>query len=111
MSRLRRPSPQAMNVLSTLHERAAEWTHGYELCRTLDLKAGTVYPILMRLADRGLVETMWEQDVPQGRPARHLYRLSSAGAEFIAALPRRVEARTSSRAVFVARPGFEVAGA
>ena len=35
---------------------------------------------------RGLVETAWEQDAPPGRPARHLYRLSSAGVEFAAAL-------------------------
>jgi PadR family transcriptional regulator PadR len=56
------------------------WSHGYDLCRRLDLKAGTVYPILMRLAERGQVETVWETDPPVGRPARHLYRLSGAGA-------------------------------
>jgi DNA-binding PadR family transcriptional regulator len=45
-----------------------------------------MYPILMRLADRGQVETAWEQDPPRGRPPRHLYRLSPAGAELVAAL-------------------------
>ena len=50
------------------------------------LKAGTVYPILLRLADRGLVETTWEQDAPRGRPARHLYRLSVEGVKYLAAL-------------------------
>jgi PadR family transcriptional regulator, regulatory protein PadR len=57
------------------------WRHGYHLCQQLDLKAGTVYPILMRLHERGKVETAWEADPPAGRPARHLYRLSGAGAE------------------------------
>ena len=38
-----------------------------------------MYPILMRLADRGLLETAWETDVPTGRPPRHLYRLSGEG--------------------------------
>jgi DNA-binding PadR family transcriptional regulator len=38
-----------------------------------------MYPILMRLADRGLLETAWEKDAPDGRPPRHLYRLTRAG--------------------------------
>jgi hypothetical protein len=33
------------------------------LFRSLGLKAGTVYPILIRLAERGQVDTEWEQDV------------------------------------------------
>ena len=89
MRRQRRPSPQTAAVLSALAEAGPSWTHGYDLCGRLDLKAGTVYPILMRLADRGQVETAWEQDPPRGRPPRHLYRLSPAGAELVAAAPRR----------------------
>ncbi len=85
MRRPRRPSPQTSAVLSALAE-AGGWTHGYDLCGRLDLKAGTVYPILMRLADRGQVETAWEQDPPRGRPPRHLYRLSPAGAELVGQL-------------------------
>ncbi len=45
-----------------------------------------MYPILMRLADRGQVETAWEQDPPRGRLPRHLYRLSPAGAELVSQL-------------------------
>jgi hypothetical protein len=37
---------------------------GRPFCRRLDLKAGTVYPILMRVAERGQVETAWETDPP-----------------------------------------------
>ena len=62
----------------------------------LDLKAGSVYPILMRLADRGLLETAWERDVPAGRPPRHLYRLTGPGrvlaAELAAAPPAPAKA-------------------
>jgi Transcriptional regulator PadR-like family len=29
-----------------------------------------LYPILMRLADRGLLETAWESEVPAGRRRR-----------------------------------------
>jgi DNA-binding PadR family transcriptional regulator len=86
MTRVRRPSPQTIAVLEALGEEPAGWSYGYELCRALDLKAGTVYPILIRLADRGLVETAWEEEVPPGRPARHLYRLSPDGVEMVAGL-------------------------
>lgn len=94
MAVTRRPSPQTRAVLRAL-AAAPSWTHGYELCRTLDLKAGTVYPILIRLSERGLVERTWEQDPPPGRPARHLYRLSARGAEAVAALPDRRPAPAS----------------
>ncbi len=78
MRRARKPTPQTIAVLLALDP--SQWSHGYRLCRQLGLKAGTVYPILMRLAERGHVETSWENDPPSGRPARHLYRLSGAGA-------------------------------
>jgi len=29
---------------------------------------GGLYPILIRLADRGLLETSWEEGTPAGRP-------------------------------------------
>jgi PadR family transcriptional regulator PadR len=96
MQRRRGPSPQMVAVLHALDERAGEHRHGYELCRALDLKAGTVYPLLIRLAERGLVETEWEQDPPQGRPARHLYRLSATGQELVAQL--RQDAASAHRA-------------
>lgn len=81
MRRVRKPTPQTIAIVLALADEAAGWSHGYDLCRRLGLKAGTVYPILMRLAERGQVETAWETDPPAGRPARHLYRLSDAGAE------------------------------
>ncbi|MFD8071869.1 PadR family transcriptional regulator [Streptomyces sp. NPDC059718] len=81
MVRARHPSPQTAAVLVALAEAGAGWSYGYDLCRALGLKAGTVYPILIRLAERGHVETSWETDPPRGRPARHLYRLTAAGAE------------------------------
>ena len=51
----------------------------------MHLKSGSLYPILVRLADRGLLETSWEPG-PGSRPPRHLYRLSPAGREYVAAL-------------------------
>ena len=82
MRRPRKPTQQTVAVVLALADHASGWSHGYQLCRQLGLKAGTVYPILMRLAERGLVETAWETDPPSGRPARHLYRLSGEGARW-----------------------------
>jgi PadR family transcriptional regulator, regulatory protein PadR len=89
VTRTRRPSLQTSAVVLALAEQPATWRYGYALCQQLDLKAGSVYPILMRLADRGLLETAWERDPPAGRPPRHLYRLTGPGrvlaAELVAA--------------------------
>ena len=75
-----RPSGRATTaVVLALAERPASWRYGYELCRQLDLAAGSLYPALMGLADRGLLETTWERDVPAGRPPRHRYRLTGPG--------------------------------
>jgi DNA-binding PadR family transcriptional regulator len=71
-------------VLQALADEPARWRHGYELGRQIDLKAGSLYPILMRLHDRGLLTSSWETDQPAGRPPRHLYRLTAAGARLAA---------------------------
>jgi DNA-binding PadR family transcriptional regulator len=79
VARVRRHSPQTVAVVLVLAEEPSRWRYGYELSRRLEIKAGSIYPILMRLTDRGLLETAWETDAPAGRPPRHLYRLTSAG--------------------------------
>jgi PadR family transcriptional regulator, regulatory protein PadR len=73
-----------MAVLEALAADPAGWRYGYDLCRETGLKAGSLYPILIRLADRGQVEARWEVDRPQGRPARHMYRLTATGLAFAA---------------------------
>jgi PadR family transcriptional regulator, regulatory protein PadR len=74
--------PQTLAVLLALAAKPERWSHDDDRCRWLDLKPGMVYPILIRLAERGLVVTAWEEDPPKGRPARHRYRISPDGAEF-----------------------------
>lgn len=98
MTRVRRPSPETTLVLRALAARPREWSHGYELCTQLGIKAGTMYPILIRLAERGQIETMWEENPPKGRPARHLYRVTPKGAAVAAELavaPARARSATS----------------
>ena len=85
MQRNRPPSAQAIRVLLALAADPAQWRYGYDLVTEVRLKSGSLYPILVRLADRGLLETSWEPG-PGSRPPRHLYRLSPAGREYVAAL-------------------------
>jgi PadR family transcriptional regulator, regulatory protein PadR len=85
MQRTRPPSTQTINVLQALAADPARWRYGYDLTTEVRLKSGSLYPILVRLADRGLLETSWEPG-PGSRPPRHLYRLTSAGRDFVAAL-------------------------
>ncbi|MGC1460872.1 MAG: helix-turn-helix transcriptional regulator [Terracidiphilus sp.] len=74
-------SPQTLLVLDAFLERPENWLYGYDLSRVTGLKSGTLYPILMRVAENKLLETKWEQSEP-GKPPRHMYRFTSAGLRF-----------------------------
>jgi PadR family transcriptional regulator, regulatory protein PadR len=76
-----RRSPQTILVLAEFLESPSDWKYGYDISRSTGLKSGTLYPILMRLAERALMETQWEQVEP-GRPPRHMYRLTPEGVQF-----------------------------
>ncbi len=89
MQRNRPPSAQAIKVLRALAADPTRWRYGYDLATEVRLKSGSLYPILVRLADRGLLETSWEQS-EGSRPPRHLYRLTTDGREYVAALAPRV---------------------
>ena len=69
MLRNRPPSPQAIKVLRALAADPARWRYGYDLATEVHLKSGSLYPILVRLADRGLLETSWSQAWAVGRRA------------------------------------------
>ena len=81
MARTRRPSQQTRQVLVRLLDDPGQWRYGYELAKETGLASGTLYPVLMRLADRGYLETKWETS-REGRPPRHLYRVTNAGATY-----------------------------
>ena len=69
-------SGQTSSVLTVLCARPQMWRHGYDVAREAGLKSGTLYPILIHLADRGWLEAAWEDEQPAGRPRRQLYRLT-----------------------------------
>jgi PadR family transcriptional regulator, regulatory protein PadR len=90
-----RLSPQTLKVIEVFLGEPKEWQYGYDISRVTGLKSGSLYPILMRLADRGLLETEWET-VEAGKPPRHLYRLTPDGLQF--ARERRPKRATIRRA-------------
>lgn len=103
MSRRTGFSPQTVSVLAALETAPADWRHGYELAKETSLRSGTLYPILIRMADRGLVEARWEDEQPAGRPRRHLYRLSPDGLAAARVALTEQAARQRQRAAATSR--------
>jgi PadR family transcriptional regulator PadR len=74
-------------ILAALYRNAH---YGYSLVRTmaesgeLEVKEGTIYPILSRLAKEGLVQTEWVES-KQG-PPRKYYSLTRSGRSMCKAL-------------------------
>ncbi len=81
MARRPNSSKQTEALLAALLASESPWRHGYDLSRETALKSGTLYPILMRLEAQGWLEARWEDEPAPGKPRRHLYRLSTLGAE------------------------------
>jgi PadR family transcriptional regulator, regulatory protein PadR len=114
MSRRHAFSAQTLAVLAALAARPSAWRHGYDLARETGLKSGTLYPILVRLADRKMVQACWEEGEPAGRPRRHLYRLTGDGltaatAALAVAAPSAAAAGPAARPRRAA-PGRRLAG-
>src|SRR3954453_4666372 len=80
MPRIPHTSPQTLRLFEALLADPARWRYGYHLSKETSLASGTMYPILMRLSEQRLLETMWEPSDEPGRPPRHLYRLTPDAA-------------------------------
>lgn len=98
MRRKRNPSKQMLLLLDALSREGRQWRHGYELMKETGLNSGTVYPLLMRMTDQGLVEAEWREPAQPGRPARHAYRLTAAGSALARAAVEDAVARLESKA-------------
>ena len=98
MRRSRKHSEQTRAVLVELATEPARDRYGYELAQATELASGTLYPILMRLEERGFLEARWE--LSDRRP-RHVYRLTEAGLEAAteAARPERAVAPSGKQAL------------
>jgi PadR family transcriptional regulator PadR len=79
MPRPANASRQTQLLLNVMLEQPLAWRYGYELSKATGLTSGTLYPLLMRLNDQGLMESAWQEGEGPGRPPRHVYRLSAHG--------------------------------
>jgi PadR family transcriptional regulator, regulatory protein PadR len=79
MPRKPNTSRQTRTLLAALLERPQTWRHGYDLSKETGLRSGTLYPLLMRLSEQGLLEQRWHDADRPGLPPRHVYRLTAAG--------------------------------
>ncbi len=84
----RAPSPQSRAIIQALLDQPLAWRHGYDLAKLVGLSSGTLYPLLIRLHDRNLLEAKWLEPERPGRPARHAYRLSAEGLAVARGLAR-----------------------
>jgi len=76
-----RRSPQTLKVVAEFLRCPKEWKYGYDISRSTGLKSGTLYPILLRLAECRLLETQWDTS-EIGKPPRHMYRLTPDGLQY-----------------------------
>ena len=55
--------------------------YGYDLMKAARLPSGTLYPMLARLEEQGLVTSEWEpqREYSAGRPPRKYYQLTGDG--------------------------------
>jgi DNA-binding PadR family transcriptional regulator len=99
MPRIPATSRTTQAVLAAFASRPGEWRHGYDLCREAGVKSGTLYPMLIRLADQGLLTAEWREPEKAGRPPRHAYRLTPKGLAFARSQASADDSRAVARAV------------
>jgi len=68
-------------VLRVFLADASARRYGYDLMKAARLPSGTLYPMLARLEDEGLVTSQWEPPPGDGsgRPPRKYYQLTAEG--------------------------------
>ena len=92
MPRLPHTSKQAAQLFAAMLERADAWQHGYALMQQTGLASGSLYPLLIRLADDGYLDLRWQEQ--DSGPARREYRLTPAGRSLAHERLARFAART-----------------
>jgi DNA-binding PadR family transcriptional regulator len=81
-----RLSQQGLRVLRVFLDAFTEDVRaelaGADLMDAAHILSGTLYPILLRFEQAGLLESRWESERPEtlGRPRRRFYRMTAEGA-------------------------------
>jgi PadR family transcriptional regulator, regulatory protein PadR len=64
-------------VLAALLRDPELWRYGYDLSAETTLKSGCLYPILVRLKERGWLQSKWQY--ADNQKPRHMYRFTALG--------------------------------
>ena len=86
-------------ILALIEERAR---HGYEIGKLIEgrsegalkFRVGSLYPILVRLEDRGLIKGRWVER--EGEQRRRYYRITPKGRRFLEAERQTWESFTNT---------------
>lgn len=77
------PRPQlntnALQVMAVLYHDLNGQHYALSLSQATQLRNGTLFPILDKLEDMGLIAAEWEEKNPHGRRARRFYTLTGEG--------------------------------
>ena len=86
-------------VLRVFLADVSEPRYGYDLMKAARLPSGTLYPMLARLQDQGLVAAQWEQprEDAAGRPPRKYYQLTGEGVRVARLELAQAAARDAAR--------------
>jgi PadR family transcriptional regulator, regulatory protein PadR len=107
--KLTRPLERVLRVL--IADPTAEH-YGYDLMKATRLPSGTLYPMLARLQQQGLVDSAWQDQRPDaaGRPPRKYYRLTGEGARVARLELAQTSNPPGSTRRVAARPAHETPG-
>jgi PadR family transcriptional regulator, regulatory protein PadR len=99
-------------VLRVLVADPAAPHYGYDLMKAARLPSGTLYPMLARLQQEGLVNSEWEDQRPDagGRPPRKYYRLTAEGVRVVRLELAHAATAPSSTRRLAARPAHGTQG-
>ena len=100
MDKRRKDAPQNRVNLTyptamVLQSLANGYHYGFDILDGTGLPSGTVYPILRRLDDEGLVESKWEKTEiarRENRPPRRYYEITKWGEKTLADALKRFRA-------------------
>lgn len=109
MRRLSRVTPATLDVLAVLVWSSVD-LHGFALAKAAGRPTGSVYVILNRLEETGMVDSYWEEVSArnEGRPRRRFYRLNPDGLDMARQIlaERNRLAQPKSMARSPLRPGL-----
>lgn len=76
-----RLSHQSLTVLAIYLQNLNEEFSGIDLIKLTGLSAGTLYPILLRFEEKGLLKSHWEEGDPKKlkRPRKRFYKITASG--------------------------------